>query len=86
MSRQDKLRARFWGSPLPKDFSWDELVTLLDGYGYKLKSKSGSHRKFINPHVPTRIYVPKPHPGSIVKTRYIREIRDNLMSEGFRDE
>ena len=32
MSRRDKLVSRLRGKP--KDFTWDELVRLLEGVGY----------------------------------------------------
>ena len=68
MSKKDKLRARL--ESLPKDFTWEELVS---DCGYEqLPSKGTSARKFVDErkHI---ISLHKPHPGNIVK-RYALEI------------
>ena len=49
MTKIDKLQKRFLKKP--SDFTWEELVKLLNSYGYTLQSggkTSGSKRKFIN--------------------------------------
>ena len=77
MSRKDKLRARL--DSLPKDFTWDELVTLLGHYGFKVINNSGSRRKFAN--AGKRIVsFHSPHPGNIVK-RYVLEEAKSLLDE-----
>ena len=53
MARQDKLLARF--RRRPADFTWDELVRLLRGFGYEVESKgrtSGSRVRFARPGYP----------------------------------
>lgn len=77
MSRKDKLRARL--DCLPKDFTWDELVTLLGHYGFRVINGSGSKRKFVNDD--KRIVAFHcPHPGSIVKG-YVLEEAKSLLDE-----
>jgi hypothetical protein len=54
MGRRDKLIARFKGRP--KDFTWDELVRLLEGFGYREVATGrtgGSRRRFVHAAVPT---------------------------------
>jgi hypothetical protein len=71
LSKKDKLRERLFR--LPKDFTWDELTSVLGYYGYEqLPSKGTSARKFVdgNNHI---ISLHKPHPGNICK-KYVLEI------------
>jgi hypothetical protein len=72
MSRKEKLKERLYR--YPKDFTWDELVTVLSNNGYKeLPSTGTSGRKFADErnHI---IALHKPHPGNIVKGYALREI------------
>ena len=82
MTRRDKLIARFKGRP--KDFTWEELVRLLEGLDYaeaKAGRTGGSRRRFVHPTAPV-IAVHKPHPGSIVKMYVIDDVLRVLTAEG----
>jgi len=82
MGRRDKLIARL--KSRPKDFTWDELVRLLDGLGYRevrLGKADGSRRRFVHPSAPM-IALHKPHPGSILKTYMVDYVLTVLMEEG----
>ena len=80
MARRDKLIRRFRGRP--GDFTWEELVGLLEGVGY-VESRSGrtggSRRRFVHPDAPA-ISLHKPHPGNIVK-RYVIDDVLRLLTE-----
>jgi predicted RNA binding protein YcfA (HicA-like mRNA interferase family) len=81
MARRDKLVARLRGRP--KDFTWDELVRLLEGLGYREAATGrtgGSRRRFVHQTAPT-IALHRPHPGSIVKTYVIEEVVRVLTEE-----
>lgn len=67
---------------IPKNFTWDEMTTLLKGLGFKeVGKKGGSHKRFMNDDgVP--IWLPKPHPENIVKRSYLREVVKVLKAEG----
>lgn len=81
MSRRDKLVARLKGGP--KDFTWDELVRLLEGLDYREAAAGktgGSRRRFIHATAPT-IALHKPHPGNIVKMYVIEELVRMLTEE-----
>jgi len=67
---------------IPKDFTWDEMLTLLKKLGIKeVGKKGGSHKRFINENgVP--IWLPKPHPGNIVKPAYLKRVVKFLKGEG----
>ncbi|WP_404325545.1 type II toxin-antitoxin system HicA family toxin [Aerophototrophica crusticola] len=68
----------------PKDFTWDELVRLLEGLGYREAATGktgGSRRRFIHATAPT-IALHKPHPGNIVKSYVIEDVVRVLTEEG----
>jgi hypothetical protein len=83
MSQFEKLFERF--KKLPKDFTYDELRTLLGGLGYKEITQgktSGSRVAFFNKKTSHIIRLHKPHPGSIVK-RYALELTyEELKNQG----
>lgn len=80
MSRRDKLIARL--KSRPADFTWDELVRLLEGLGYRevrAGKTGGSRRRFVHSTAPV-IALHKPHPGNIVK-RYVIDELFRVLSE-----
>lgn len=82
MSRRDKLVARLRARP--KDFTWEELVRLLEGLGYSEAATGrtgGSRRRFVHATAPT-IALHKPHPGNIVKAYVIEDVVRLLTEEG----
>lgn len=72
MSKSKKLKERL--DSLPKDFTWDELVTLMGHYGFKLFSNSGSRRKFVNDDKRI-VSLHCPHPGNIVKQYALKDAK-----------
>lgn len=82
MSRRDKLVARLKGRP--KDFTWDELVRLLEGLGYAeavTGKTGGSRRRFVHAAAPA-IALHKPRPGNIVKMYVIDDVLRVLTEKG----
>jgi predicted RNA binding protein YcfA (HicA-like mRNA interferase family) len=79
MGRRDKLIARFKGRP--KDFTWDEMVRLLEGFGYHEAKAGGSRRRFVHPTAPI-IALHKPHPGNVVKRYVVEDVIRVLTEEG----
>lgn len=81
MGQREKLVARLKGRP--KDFTWDELVRLLEGLGYieaATGKTGGSRRRFLHETAPT-IALHKPHPGNIVKMYVIDDVLRILTEE-----
>ena len=81
MTQRDKLILRFRARP--GDFTWQELVRLLNGVGYRevrTGRSGGSRRRFIHPGAPA-ISLHKPHPGSIVKRYVIDDVLRLLTDE-----
>ncbi|WP_092101934.1 type II toxin-antitoxin system HicA family toxin [Pontibacter chinhatensis] len=75
MSRKDKLISRFCSCP--SDFTWAELVTLLNSLGYEEHTggkTGGSRRRFWNQTTGHVINLHKPHPDPILKRYQIRAV------------
>ncbi len=79
MGRKEKLRERF--KKMPTDFTFDEMLALLEGYGYERRT-SGSRVIFKNGDK-RPIMLHKPHPGNIVKGYAMKQIYDDLKEAGF---
>lgn len=84
MGRKEKLRSRL--DSLPKDFTWDELVSLMGLHGFKvLNGKRGSKRKFYNKEENRLVAFHEPHPSNIVK-KYVLVEAKSLLDEMFKHE
>lgn len=84
MGTKEKLTDRFCKQP--KDFTYDETVKLLSGFGYYVHNKgatSGSRIRFKNEQTGEYIDIHKPHPGSIMKEWMMKAIYQHLKSKGF---
>lgn len=80
MTKLDKLRKRI--AETPADFTWSEMVTLLEGLGFQERTKTGgSYRTFFSPDG-KKLFMHKPHPGSIVKRYCVREVLEKLREFG----
>ena len=79
MSKREKLLQRL--QTKPTDFTWDELVTVMEGFGYELKKTGGSSRKFI--HVESKVtwMTHEPHPQNVLKAYQIRDVLSHLKQE-----
>lgn len=81
MSRKDKLFAKLTGRP--RDFTWNELETLLERLGYRQTQPGktgGSRRRFVHSVYPT-ISLHKPHPGNVLKLYQVDQIIEILKGE-----
>ena len=79
MGRKEKLLNRFL--QLPKDFTFDETISLLSHLGYTIHNKgktSGSRIRFNNESLGIYIDLHKPHPGTIMKQWMIKTMYDHL--------
>lgn len=84
MTTKDKLIKRFLS--FPKDFTIDELSTLLGRFGFEVSNKgktSGSRIAFINKENGAIIRIHKPHPGNIIKPYALKEVHKCLKENGF---
>jgi hypothetical protein len=82
MTKKDKLLERFLS--MPKDFSYQELKTLLNSLSYEesnLGKTSGSRVLFLNVIKQSKIRIHKPHPGNILKKYQIVEVISKITSK-----
>ena len=80
MGKYDKLLAKL--NSRPKDFTFQEVATLLAGFGYVLtQSGSGSRVRFEHERC-APIFMHKPHPSPGLKPYQIDQVLDVLHQEG----
>ncbi len=80
MSRLEKALRRIAAEP--KDFTWQELVSLMTSLGYRLEAGAGSRRKFKRAELRPPFNIHEPHPNGILKMYAVRQTVKYLISEG----
>lgn len=79
MGKHEKLLARL--KSRPKDFTFQDVSTLLAGFGYALnQSGSGSRVRFEHEHC-APIFMHKPHPSPVLKPYQIDQVLEVLKQE-----
>jgi hypothetical protein len=69
---------------IPRDFTWDELKTVLGHFGYKefkAGKTGGSRRRFMN-ESKNIITLHKPHPDPTLKEYQLKDVIDHLREKG----
>lgn len=80
MGKHAKLLAKLKNRP--KDFTFQELVVLLAGFGYVLnQSGSGSRVRFEHVYC-APVLMHKPHPSPVLKPYQVDVVLDILKQEG----
>lgn len=80
MSRKDKLIDKLLRKP--KDFTFDEMESLLSYFGYELKKGgTGSGVKFIKDGSGEVINFHKPHPSGILKRYVLDQVIEKLRKD-----
>jgi len=82
LSRKDKLMERLLSRP--KDFTFDELVSLLGQLGFFIVSagKTGGSRVAFSNEEGDYIRLHKPHPANILKLYQIDDVISALAERG----
>lgn len=84
MNKKEKLIKRF--KTLPRDFTFEEVLTLFQYYGFVLDNKgttSGSRVKFYNAEDQNVYIMHKPHPSNIIKGYMMRDILNYLLKNNY---
>lgn len=81
MSKKEKLLDRLLS--LPKDFTWQETVTLMKSYGFTVLKGNGSRRKFFNEEKDIFVSMHEPHPTKILKRYQLNDLIDVLNKGEF---
>ena len=82
MSKIEKLRQKFQNNP--RDFTWQELKTLLASYGYEEAAAgkiSGSRVKFIHQETEDIIKFHKPHGSKPMQHYQLKQIQEKLEEQ-----
>lgn len=81
MSKKDKLIERLLKKP--KDFTYDEMASLLSYFDYELKQGgTGSGVKFIKKGSNEVINFHKPHPNGVLKRYVLEQVIEKLRKDG----
>lgn len=80
MSKQQKLITRL--KSRPKDFTWDELCSLMRTLGYELVNANGSRRRFFNPTSKGVLTIHEPHPRNYLLDYQIKDVLEHLNDRG----
>ncbi len=81
MSQKDKLIARLLSKP--RDFTFNEMVSLLSYFGYELRQGgTGSGVKFTKSNSNEVINFHKPHPNGIMKRYVLDQVVEKLRKDG----
>lgn len=83
MGKKEKLIKRL--KSRPKDFTFDEAVTLLEYFNYEKSNKgktSGSRVIFENKNNGTNILLHKPHPRKELLDYQVKQLMNSLEQEG----
>lgn len=81
MSKKDKLIDKLLSKP--KDFTFDEMASLLSYFGYELKQGgTGSGVKFIKKGNNEVINFHKPHPNGTLKRYVLDQVIEKLRKDG----
>lgn len=81
MSKKDKLIEKLLKKP--KDFTFDEMESLLSYFGYQIKqSGTGSGVKFIKDGSNEVINFHRPHPSGILKRYVLDQVIEKLRKDG----
>jgi len=81
MSKKEKFLPKLCATPSPKDFSWDDFVTLMGHFGFTNTCHGGSHYMF--EHISGfRFSMSKTHPSGILKSYQIRDAKNALRYIG----
>ena len=78
MGSKEKLVERF--KKRPKDFTYEETLSLLAYFGYTKGNTSGSRVRFKNEETGAYIDIHRPHPGSIMKEWMVKTIYQHLKN------
>lgn len=84
MSKEEKLKRKLLS--LPKDFTFDELTTLLRRFEFEISNKgatSGSRVAFIHKKTGTVIRVHKPHPQKEIGISALKDVLLILKEKNF---
>lgn len=82
MSKKEKLQQKLFATPPPKDFTWEELVVVMQRANFSESCGGGSHYTFEHTSG-YRFQMSKTHPSGILKRYQVDAAKDALVNIGF---
>lgn len=84
MTRAEKLLQRFFANPPPRNFKWEDFVTMMQRLGYTLEfnGRGSSHCIFYKDNPRVVLNFVKPHPNDELKPIYVKKAKEFLIDEG----
>lgn len=83
MTKADKVLQRFFSNPPPKNFKWEEFVSMMQRLGFTLEfnGRGSSHCIFYKNDPRIVLSFLKPHPGNELKVVYVKKARAFLEEQ-----
>lgn len=82
MSKKSKLLDKLCGSPSPKDFRWDDVVSIFQQAGFEVECSGGSHYTFEHTKTGFKYFMSKTHPSGILKGYQVKNSIEALTQVG----
>lgn len=79
MSQIDKLKEKFFKTPIPTDITIMDVKKLFEHYGCIFKDKGGSHPYKVI-HKDSGTVIPIPLHGKHIQDVYVKQLKDLLES------
>lgn len=81
VSKREKLLNKLCATPVPRDFGWSDLVSVMTRAGFSNECDGGSHYMFEHPSG-FRFSMSKTHPSGILKIYQVRDAISALKAVG----
>jgi hypothetical protein len=79
-NKQIKTKNAVFSQPIPKNITWDEVVSLLLALGCTMEEHEGSAIVFSKNKVP--LFLHSPHPGNTLKIYAVKRVKTFLSRIG----
>lgn len=77
MAKRQKRIHRLFAMPPPKDFTWEELVTVMKSFRFDARCEDGSHYEFVH-ETGFSVHISRPHPKNILKRYQIDAAKEAI--------
>lgn len=79
MSKKHKLLEKLLRRPAPKDFTWDDLVTLMRHHGFEVYPPAGGGSHYTFQHESGYCFMAsKTHPSGLLKAYQVKDAKEAL--------
>lgn len=82
MSKKDKLLQKLKKIPPPKDFKWDDFITLMRQHGFNVDCDGGGSHFIFEHSSGYRFSASRTHPSGILKQYQIKNAKEALECIG----